>query len=97
MSVHLEVKYSDNISDSLTVLSDDRFSEFLTLIRERVSSHIAQQSDVKHTMNLYEFKKLYVTDDVVVTEIVQSFNELYQRLSNHSAWFNELLVTCRLR
>ena len=33
---------------------------------------------------------------VVVTGIVQSFNELYQCSSNHSAWFNELLVTCRL-
>ena len=48
MSIHLEVEYSDNISDSLTVFSDDRFSEFLMLIRERVSSHIAQNDDVKH-------------------------------------------------
>ena len=37
-----------------------------------------------------------VTGGVIVTEIVQSFNELYQRSSNHGAWFNELLVTCRL-
>ena len=37
-----------------------------------------------------------VTGGVIVTEIVQSFNELYQRLSNYGAWFNELLVTCRL-
>ena len=58
MSVHLEVEYSDNISDSLTVLSDDSFSEFLTLVRERVSSHITQKSDMKHRMNLYEFRKL---------------------------------------
>ena len=58
MSIHLEVKYSDNISDSLTVLSDDRFSGFLTLARERVSSHMAQKNDVKHRMNLHEFRKL---------------------------------------
>ena len=58
MSVHLEVKYSDNISDLLTVLSDDRFSEFLMLTRERISSHIAQKNDVKHRMNLHEFRKL---------------------------------------
>ena len=58
MSVYLEVKYSNNISDSLTVLDNDRFSEFLTLIRERVSSHIAQKSDVKHRMNFYKFRKL---------------------------------------
>ena len=37
-----------------------------------------------------------VTGDVVVTEIVQLFNELYQRSFNHGAWFNELLVACRL-
>ena len=58
MLIHLEVEYSGNISDSLTVLSDDRFSEFLTLARERVSSHMAQKSDVKHRMNLHEFRKL---------------------------------------
>ena len=58
MSIHLEVKYSDNISDSLTVLSDDRFSEFLMLVRERVSSHMTQKSDMKHRMNLHEFRKL---------------------------------------
>ena len=34
-----------------------------------------------------------VTGGVVVTGIVQSFNELYQRSFNHGAWFNELLVT----
>ena len=62
MSVHLEVKYSDNISGLLTVLSDDRFSEFLMLVRERVSSHIAQKSDVKHRINLYEFRKLQLND-----------------------------------
>ena len=39
---------------------------------------------------------LTVTDGVVVTGIVQSFNELYQRSSNHGAWFNELLITCKL-
>ena len=58
MLIHLEVKYSDNISDSLAVLSDDRFSEFLMLIRERVSSHIAQKNNVKHRMNLHKFRKL---------------------------------------
>ena len=58
MSVHLEVEYSDNISDSLTVLSDDRFSGFLMLARERVSSHMAQKGDMKHRMNLYGFRKL---------------------------------------
>ena len=58
MLIHLGVKYSDNISDSLTVLSDDRFSKFLTLARERVSSHMTQKGDVKHRMNLHEFRKL---------------------------------------
>ena len=58
MSVHCEVEYSDNISDSLAILSNDRFSEFLTLIRERVSSHMAQKGDIKHRMNLHEFRKL---------------------------------------
>ena len=58
MLIHLEVKYSDNISGSLIILSDDRFSEFLTLIRERVSSHIAQKSDIKYRMNLHEVRKL---------------------------------------
>ena len=62
MSIHLEVEYSDNIPDSLNVLSDDRFSEFLTLIRERVSSHIAQKNDMKHRMNLHEFRKLQLND-----------------------------------
>ena len=62
MLIYLEVKYSNNISDSFTVLSDDRFSEFLTLVKERVSSHITQKSDVKHRMNLYEFKKLQLND-----------------------------------
>ena len=62
MLIHLEVKYSDNISGSLTVLSDDRFSGFLTLTRERVSSHMAEKSDVKHRMNLYEFRKLQLND-----------------------------------
>ena len=57
MLIHLEVKYSDNILGSLAILSDDRFSGFLTLARERVSSHMAQKSDVKHRMNLYEFRK----------------------------------------
>ena len=58
MLIHLEVKYSDNIPDSLAVLSDNRFSEFLTLVRERVSSHMAQKGGVKHRMNLYGFRKL---------------------------------------
>ena len=62
MLIHLEVKYSDNISGSLTVLSDDRFSGFLTLARERVSSHMTQKSDVKHRMNLHEFRKLQLND-----------------------------------
>ena len=62
MLIHLEVKYSDNISDSLAVLSDDRFSEFLTLVRERVSSHMAQKDDMKHRMNLHEFRKLQLND-----------------------------------
>ena len=62
MLIHLEVEYSDNISDSLTVLSDDRFSEFLMLTRERVSSHMAQKGDVKHRMNLHEFRKLQLND-----------------------------------
>ena len=62
MSVHLEVEYSDNISDSLTVLSDDRFSEFLMLVRERVSSHMTQKSDMKHRINLHEFRKLQLND-----------------------------------
>ena len=62
MSIHLEVKYSDNISDSLTVLSDNRFSEFLTLVRERISSHMTQKSDVKHRINLHEFRKLQLND-----------------------------------
>ena len=62
MSIHLEVEYSDNISDSLTVLSDDRFSGFLTLVRERVSSHMAQKGDMKHRMNLHEFRKLQLND-----------------------------------
>ena len=56
MLIHLEVRYSGNILCSLTVLSDDRFSEFLTLARERVSSHMAQKGDVKHRMNLHEFR-----------------------------------------
>ena len=58
MSIHLEVKYSGKISGSLAVLSDNRFSGFLTLVRKRVSSHIAQKGDVKHRMNLHEFRKL---------------------------------------
>ena len=62
MLIHLEVKYSDNISDSLAVLSDDRFSGFLTLARERVSSHMAQKGDVKHRMNLHEFRKFQLND-----------------------------------
>ena len=62
MLIHLEVKYSDNISGSLTVLSDNRFSEFLMLIRERVSSYIAQKSDMKHRMNLHEFRKFQLND-----------------------------------
>ena len=62
MLIHLEVEYSDNISDSLTVLSDDRFSGFLMLARERISSHIAQKGDVKHRMNLHEFRKLQLND-----------------------------------
>ena len=60
--IHLRVEYSGNISGSLTVLSDDRFSGFLMLIRERVSSHMAQKSDVKHRMNLHEFRKLQLND-----------------------------------
>ena len=55
--IHLGVEYSDNIPGSLTVLSDNRFSGFLTLARERVSSHMAQKNDVKHRINLYEFRK----------------------------------------
>ena len=62
MLIHLEVKYSGNIPGSLTVLSDDRFSGFLTLARERVSSHMAQKGGVKHRMNLYEFRKLQLND-----------------------------------
>ena len=62
MSIHLGVKYSGNIPDSLTVLSDDRFSGFLTLARERVSSHMTQKSDVKHRMNLHGFRKLQLND-----------------------------------
>ena len=58
MLIYLEVKYSDNISDSLTVLSDNRFSEFLTLVRERISSYMTQKNDVEHRMNLHEFRKL---------------------------------------
>ena len=58
MLIYLGVKYPDNISDSLAVLSDNRFSGFLTLIRERVSSHMTQKGDVKHRMNLHEFRKL---------------------------------------
>ena len=58
MLIYLGVEYPDNISDSLAVLSDNRFSGFLTLIRERVSSHMAQKGDVKHRMNLHEFRKL---------------------------------------
>ena len=58
MSIHLEVEYSGNIPGSLTVLSDNRFSGFLMLARERVSSHMAQKNDVKHRMNLHEFRKL---------------------------------------
>ena len=57
MLIYLKVKYSDNISDSLTVLSDDRFLRFLTLVRERVSNHMTQKGDVKHRMNLHEFRK----------------------------------------
>ena len=58
MSIHLGVEYSGNIPGSLTVLSDDRFSGFLTLARERVSSHMAQKGGVKHRMNLHGFRKL---------------------------------------
>ena len=62
MSIHLEVEYSGNIPGSLAVLSDNRFSEFLTLTRERVSSHIAQKGGMKHRMNLHEFRKLQLND-----------------------------------
>ena len=56
--IHLGVEYSDNISDSLAVLSNNRFSEFLMLARERVSSHMAQKGGVKHRMDLHGFRKL---------------------------------------
>ena len=62
MSIHLEVEYSGNIPDSLTVLSDDEFLRFLMLARERVSSHMAQKGDVKHRMNLHGFRKLQLND-----------------------------------
>ena len=60
--IHLGVEYSDNIPGSLTVLSDNRFSGFLTLARERVSSHMAQKGDVKHRMDLHGFRKLQLND-----------------------------------
>ena len=62
MSIHLGVEYSGNIPGSLAVLSDNRFSGFLTLARERVSSHMAQKGDVKHRMNLHGFRKLQLND-----------------------------------
>ena len=62
MSIHLGVEYSDNISGLLTVLSDNEFSEFLMLARERVSSHMAQKGDVKHRMDLHGFRKLQLND-----------------------------------
>ena len=60
--IHLGVEYSDNITDLLTVLSDDEFSEFLMLTRERVSSHMTQKGDVKHRIDLHEFRKLQLND-----------------------------------
>ena len=68
-----------------------------------VSSYKDLKSVNKYLINYYIIIKSYillnfiVTGGVVVTEIVQLFSELYQRSSNYSAWFNELLITCRLR
>ena len=62
MSIHLGVEYSGNIPGSLTVLSDNRFSGFLTLARERVSSHMAQKGGMEHRMNLHGFRKLQLND-----------------------------------
>ena len=60
--IHLGVGYSGNIPGSLTVLSDDRFSGFLMLARERVSSHMAQKGGVEHRMDLHGFRKLQLND-----------------------------------
>jgi len=55
--IELKVQNTIDISSSFVIFSNNELARFLTLIEQRVDSHMTQKSDMKDRMNLHEFRK----------------------------------------